>query len=54
MQPYHAIDDGRWAEKILLRAGQTTYAFRSGRRREAGLRWTDRRAFELMLQSMPR
>ena len=30
MQPYHAIDDGRWAEKRVgaLRA-QTTYAFRS-------------------------
>jgi len=30
MQPYHAIDDGRWAEKVIgaQRAG-TTYAFRS-------------------------
>lgn len=30
MQPYHAIDDGRWAEKVIgpLRA-ETTYAFRS-------------------------
>jgi predicted amidohydrolase YtcJ len=30
MQPYHAIDDGRWAEKVIgpERAG-TTYAFRS-------------------------
>ena len=30
MQPYHAIDDGRWAEKrIGARRCQTTYAFRS-------------------------
>jgi len=30
MQPYHAIDDGRWAEKVIgpVRA-KTTYAFRS-------------------------
>jgi hypothetical protein len=30
MQPYHAIDDGRWAEKLIgpVRIG-TTYAFRS-------------------------
>jgi len=30
MQPYHAIDDGRWAEQVIgpERAG-TTYAFRS-------------------------
>lgn len=30
MQPYHAIDDGRWAEKVIgpLRA-ETTYAFRA-------------------------
>ena len=30
MQPYHAIDDGRWAEKVIgpLRI-QTTYAFRA-------------------------
>lgn len=30
MQPYHAIDDGRWAEKVIgpVRI-QTTYAFRS-------------------------
>ena len=30
MQPYHAIDDGRWAERVIgpERAG-TTYAFRS-------------------------
>jgi predicted amidohydrolase YtcJ len=30
MQPYHAIDDGRWAEKRIGRARcKTTYAFRS-------------------------
>ncbi len=30
MQPYHAIDDGRWAEKrIGLERCRTTYAFRS-------------------------
>ena len=30
MQPYHAIDDGRWAEKrIGLERAKTTYAFRS-------------------------
>lgn len=30
MQPYHAIDDGRWAEKrIGLGRSRTTYAFRS-------------------------
>jgi predicted amidohydrolase YtcJ len=30
MQPYHAIDDGRWAEKIIGRERcKTTYAFRS-------------------------
>jgi predicted amidohydrolase YtcJ len=30
MQPYHAIDDGRWAEKIIgPERAQTTYAFRS-------------------------
>lgn len=30
MQPYHAIDDGRWAEKVIgLERSQTTYAFRS-------------------------
>jgi predicted amidohydrolase YtcJ len=30
MQPYHAIDDGRWANKVIgaVRA-KTTYAFRS-------------------------
>ena len=30
MQPYHAIDDGRWAEKVIgYERGKTTYAFRS-------------------------
>lgn len=30
MQPYHAIDDGRWAEKFIGRErARTTYAFRS-------------------------
>jgi predicted amidohydrolase YtcJ len=30
MQPYHAIDDGRWAEKVIGRErSQTTYAFRA-------------------------
>ena len=30
MQPYHAIDDGRWAEKRIGRKrSETTYAFRS-------------------------
>lgn len=30
MQPYHAIDDGRWAEKVIGPVrGETTYAFRS-------------------------
>ncbi len=30
MQPYHAIDDGRWAEKFIGRdRAKTTYAFRS-------------------------
>lgn len=30
MQPYHAIDDGRWAEKIIgTERSKTTYAFRS-------------------------
>lgn len=30
MQPYHAIDDGRWAEKIIgSERAKTTYAFRS-------------------------
>ena len=30
MQPYHAIDDGRWAEKVIgSERARTTYAFRS-------------------------
>jgi predicted amidohydrolase YtcJ len=30
MQPYHAIDDGRWAERVIGKErAQTTYAFRS-------------------------
>ncbi|HVH58645.1 MAG TPA: amidohydrolase [Vicinamibacterales bacterium] len=29
MQPYHAIDDGRWAEKYIGERIETTYAFRS-------------------------
>ncbi len=29
MQPYHAIDDGRWAEKVIGPRIATTYAFRS-------------------------
>ena len=30
MQPYHAIDDGRWAERVIGPArSRTTYAFRS-------------------------
>src|SRR5262249_41715478 len=30
MQPYHAIDDGRWAEKAIgAGRARTTYAFRS-------------------------
>lgn len=30
MQPYHAIDDGRWAEKIIgAERARTTYAFKS-------------------------
>ncbi|PHN01114.1 amidohydrolase [Flavilitoribacter nigricans DSM 23189 = NBRC 102662] len=30
MQPYHAIDDGRWADKVIGEArSKTTYAFRS-------------------------
>jgi predicted amidohydrolase YtcJ len=28
MQPYHAIDDGRWAEKFIGERIRTTYAFR--------------------------
>lgn len=45
MQPYHAIDDGRWAEKrIGPRRIRTTYAFRSlldaGARLTFGSDWT--------------
>jgi predicted amidohydrolase YtcJ len=30
MQPYHAVDDGRWAEKVIgAERAKTTYAFRS-------------------------
>jgi predicted amidohydrolase YtcJ len=30
MQPYHAIDDGRWADRVIgAERAQTTYAFRS-------------------------
>jgi hypothetical protein len=29
MQPYHAIDDGRWAERYIGTRIKTTYAFRS-------------------------
>ena len=30
MQPYHAIDDGRWAERVIgEKRAKTTYAFRS-------------------------
>ena len=30
MQPYHAIDDGRWAEDVIgAERAQTTYAFKS-------------------------
>ena len=29
MQPYHAVDDGRWAEKYIGDRIRTTYAFRS-------------------------
>ena len=30
MQPYHAIDDGRWAERVIgARRSETSYAFRS-------------------------
>jgi len=37
MQPYHAIDDGRWAEKVIgHERAKTTYAFRS--LRDAGVR----------------
>ncbi len=45
VQPYHAIDDGRWAEtKIGSRRARTTYAFRSllesGARLVCGSDWT--------------
>ncbi|HET6861409.1 MAG TPA: amidohydrolase family protein, partial [Pyrinomonadaceae bacterium] len=45
MQPYHAIDDGRWAEKRIGPArAKTTYAFRSlldnGARLAFGTDWT--------------
>ena len=45
MQPYHAIDDGRWAEKrIGPERIKTTYAFRSlldaGARLAFGSDWT--------------
>jgi predicted amidohydrolase YtcJ len=37
MQPYHSIDDGRWAERVLgHERAKTTYAFRS--LRDAGAR----------------
>jgi predicted amidohydrolase YtcJ len=30
MQPYHAIDDGRWADRVIgAERSRTTYAFRS-------------------------
>jgi hypothetical protein len=30
MQPYHAIDDGRWADKVIgAERAKTTYAFKS-------------------------
>jgi len=38
MQPYHAIDDGRWAEKVIgPERAKTTYAFRSLRDANATL-----------------
>ena len=38
MQPYHAIDDGRWAEKVIgHERAKTTYAFRSLRDAKAQL-----------------
>lgn len=38
MQPYHAIDDGRWAEKLIGHdRAKTTYAFRSLRQTGARL-----------------
>lgn len=44
MQPYHAIDDGRWAERYIGPRIGTTYAFRSlleaGARLTFGSDWT--------------
>ena len=45
MQPYHAVDDGRWAEKVIgSERAKTTYAFRSlldaGARVAFGSDWT--------------
>jgi hypothetical protein len=38
MQPYHAIDDGRWAEKVIgHERAKTTYAFRALRDSRARL-----------------
>ena len=37
MQPYHAIDDGRWAQKLIGDRIRTTYAFRSLLDRKAHL-----------------
>ena len=38
MQPYHAIDDGRWAERVIgARRSETSYAFRSLLDTEASL-----------------
>lgn len=37
MQPYHAIDDGRWAEKFIGERIKTTYAFRSFLNAQANL-----------------
>ncbi len=38
MQPYHAIDDGRWAEKVIgSERAKTTYAFRTLRDTRARL-----------------
>jgi predicted amidohydrolase YtcJ len=43
MQPYHAIDDGRWAERVIGARIKTTYAFRalldSGARLAFGSDW---------------
>lgn len=44
MQPYHAIDDGRWAEKVIGPRIDTTYAFRdlldAGTRLAFGSDWS--------------